>query len=44
LGLTGPQAVRDLWQHKDLPAANGKFTAKVPRHGTVFVKIGRPKR
>jgi alpha-galactosidase len=43
LGLTGPQPVRDLWQHKDLPAANSKFTAKVPRHGTVFVKIGVPK-
>jgi hypothetical protein len=44
LGLTGPQPVRDLWQQKDLPAADGKFMARVPRHGTVFVKIGGAKR
>jgi alpha-galactosidase len=43
-GLSGLQRVRDLWQHNDLVTANGRFTAKVPRHGTVFVKIGTPKR
>ena len=41
LGLTGRQAVRDLWQQKDLGEAEGQFTANVPRHGAVFVKIGK---
>jgi alpha-galactosidase len=31
--------VRDLWQHKDLKAANGSFSASVPSHGVVMVKI-----
>jgi alpha-galactosidase len=42
LGLTGAQAVRDVWFHKDLPSANGQFSAVVPRHGAVLVKIGKP--
>ncbi len=44
LGITGSQPVRDLWLQKDLGNSDGKFTAKVPSHGTVFVKIGTPKR
>lgn len=32
-------SVRDLWQHKDLKPANGNFTASVPSHGVVMVKI-----
>lgn len=43
LGLTGKQAVRDLWQQKDLGEMEGEFKASVPRHGAVFVKIGKPK-
>jgi len=31
--------VRDLWAGKDLGNFNGKFTANVPRHGVVLVKI-----
>jgi alpha-galactosidase len=42
LGLTGSQPVRDLWMHKDLTSANGQFSAVVPRHGAVLVKIGKP--
>jgi len=38
-----PQPVRDLWFHRDLPSAAGSFSATVPRHGVVFVKIGTPK-
>jgi alpha-galactosidase len=41
LGITGPQPVRDLWLHKDLGPANGEFSAVVPAHGTVLVKVGR---
>jgi alpha-galactosidase len=31
--------VRDLWQHKDLGRATGKFSAHVPSHGVVMLKI-----
>jgi alpha-galactosidase len=43
LGLSGRQPVRDLWQQRDLPEASDRFTSTVPRHGTVFVRIGKPK-
>jgi alpha-galactosidase len=43
LGLKASQPVRDLWLHKDLGSPRGDaFTATVPRHGVVLVKIGRP--
>ncbi len=32
-------AVRDLWQKKDLGDFTGRFTAPVPSHGVVMVKI-----
>lgn len=41
LGLNGKQAVRDLWQQKDPGVFEGKFEAKVPRHGVVLVKIAK---
>ena len=40
LGITGAKTVRDIWLQKDLPRAMDKFTATVPRHGVVFVRIG----
>ncbi len=43
LGLKGSQTVRDLWVQKDLGSFNDEFTATVPRHGVVFVKIGQPR-
>jgi len=43
LGLQGRQPVRDLWQRKDLEVAQDKFTATVPRHGAVLLKIGKPR-
>jgi len=42
LGLTGSQPVRDLWQRKDQGKFDGAYTAEVPAHGVVLVKIGRP--
>ena len=39
LGLSGKQQVRDLWRQKDLPAADGRFEAAVPRHGVVLVRL-----
>jgi alpha-galactosidase len=43
LGLTGAHPVRDIWLQKDLARATNEFTASVPRHGVVFVKIGTVK-
>jgi len=44
LGLKGSQPVRDLWQRQDRPAASAEISALVPRHGAVFLKVGRPRR
>ena len=37
----GPQAVRDLWQCKDLGEQAEGYEATVPPHGTVLVKVGK---
>lgn len=42
IGVTGAQPVRDLWQHKSLGTAKNAFSAQVPPHGVVLVKIGMP--
>lgn len=39
LGLSGPQRVRDLWRQKDLGVFKDQFTAEVPRHGVVFIRV-----
>lgn len=31
--------VRDLWQHKDMGAFAGKYTASVPSHGVVMIVV-----
>ncbi len=41
LGLSGSHPVRDLWQQKDLGTSRDQFSATVPRHGVVLVKIGK---
>ena len=38
LGVTGKQAVRDLWRQKDLGVFEGRYAAAVGRHGVVMVK------
>jgi alpha-galactosidase len=42
VGVGGEQPVRDLWRHQDLGSFIGSFTAPVPAHGAVMVKVGRP--
>ena len=42
-GLSGSVPVRDLWLQKDVGRVKEKFSAVVPRHGAVLVKIGTPK-
>ena len=39
LGIEGRQSVRDLWRQKDLKPQNKKFSADVPSHGTVFIRL-----
>lgn len=39
LGVQGRQQVRDLWRQRDLGVFTERFTAKVPAHGVVLVKI-----
>jgi alpha-galactosidase len=39
LGLTGNQMVRDLWRQKDLGRFDRSFSAQVPSHGVVLVKV-----
>ena len=42
LNLTGGQQVRDLWRQKDLGFQQSAFTATVPRHGVVLIKVSPP--
>jgi alpha-galactosidase len=44
LEMAGTWRVRDLWRHKDLPVAAGKFSASVEPHGVVAVRFSRPAR
>jgi alpha-galactosidase len=39
LGIRGPARVRDLWAHTDLGTFTGRFSAPVPAHGVVMVRI-----
>ncbi|MFH1999482.1 MAG: NPCBM/NEW2 domain-containing protein [Planctomycetota bacterium] len=39
LGISGKQKIRDLWRQKDLGIYETRFSAKVPAHGVVLVKI-----
>jgi alpha-galactosidase len=41
IGLAGKSTVRDLWRQKNIGTYNGEFSAKVPRHGVVLVKISK---
>lgn len=43
LGLQGKQVVRDLWRQKDLGTFKDQFSAQVPRHGVVLIRL-RPVR
>lgn len=43
LGMGGAQPVRDLWRRTDLGLFSEKFAATVPRHGAVFLRVGRPR-
>ena len=39
IGIEGTHSVRDLWKHQDLGTFDQKFTATVPKHGVVMIRI-----
>ena len=39
LGVRGQQRVRDLWRQKDLGTFDSSFSASIPRHGVVLVRL-----
>jgi alpha-galactosidase len=41
IGIKGSHKVRDLWAHADRGAFTGEFSADVPSHGVVMIKIAK---
>jgi len=41
-GLSGKQALRDLWRQKDLGVFEGTYSADVPVHGVQLLKTSVP--
>ena len=39
LGLSGPQAARDLWRQRDLGQVRGSYAATLPRHDVALVRL-----
>ena len=39
LGFQGSPMVRDLWAHNDLGSVEDRFSARVPAHGVVLIKV-----
>lgn len=41
IGAPASSKVRDLWARKNLGVMNDSYTAEVPKHGVVFLKVSR---
>ena len=41
VGFNGPVHARDLWAHKDLGTLQGSYTAVIPRHGVVMLRLSK---
>ena len=41
LGLNGNWKARDLWRQKEIGAVPGEFSAEVPRHGVIMVRLSQ---
>ena len=39
IGITGSKSVRNIWAKQDLGTFSGSFSADVPRHGVVLLKL-----
>ena len=44
IGLSRPQAVRDLWRQKDLGTFDDHFETSVAPHGVVLIRVSAPSR
>lgn len=38
-GIAGKQRVRDVWRHQDIGLFDASYSAKVPRHGVVLLRL-----
>jgi len=43
-GIQGKQPVRDLWVKKDIGEFEGQYSTRIPGHGAVMLKIGKPRK
>jgi alpha-galactosidase len=43
LGITGKWIIRDLWRQKDLGTFENEFSADVPPHGVVMIRLRKAK-
>lgn len=43
LGITGKQAIRDVWRQKEIGLFDKKFETEVPRHGVVLLRVQQKK-
>jgi alpha-galactosidase len=41
IGAPASAKLRDLWERKDLGTIQNSYTAEVPKHGVVFLKVSR---
>jgi alpha-galactosidase len=39
VGIRAPRRVRDVWRQQDLAVPPQRFSAKVPRHGVVLIRV-----
>lgn len=39
LGLKGPQHIRDLWQRRNLGRLDDRYSATIPSHGAMLIKL-----
>jgi alpha-galactosidase len=39
IGVTGSARLRDLWAHKDLGMVQQSYSAEVPKHGAVMLRV-----
>lgn len=44
LGVSGAQPVRDLWRQRDVGEFTESFSAGVPAHGTLLIRVGKPQK
>ncbi len=41
IGITGSHSLRELWKHEDLGRMTEAYTAEVPSHGVVLIRIAK---